>query len=472
MRDSLMDPPERQGAATRKHAPDRPDERDFQRLWAGDAVSQLGSQITLFALPFTAVAVLHTSGGQVGVLQALYTISFLLVPLPVGVWLEHRERRPVMIATNLACAALVFSVPLAAAFGALRLPQLDIVALLGGAATVTGEIAKLSMVPHLVAEERLAAANSRLNAGIAVGATAGPGLAGWLTALVGAPNALIADGISYLFCAGALSRVRRLGIEPTARNPEATISATPDLGPGLAIAPTQRRDARAELKEGLHTVFGTPPVRAIAIHAAIYNAGIQLVVVSLIVYFVRDLGFGSGAYGIVLMIGGVGAVAGTLLAPLLIRAMGHGTAMLVPLALAANAFWALPAVHASRTATIVCFSAAVMVGSAGAGTAAVVSSTIRQRITPKRLHARMNASFQIMQSGTIPFGAIAGGILVDAVGAHTTLWIGPAILLAGVLPLTAPAVRSLGRSINSADSNDPEATTSAAASAETAAHAI
>jgi predicted MFS family arabinose efflux permease len=459
VQDRLKDPQDRQGTATRPNAAaGRPDERDFRRLWAGDAVSQLGSQVTLFALPFTAVAVLHTSGGQVGVLQALYTISFLLVPLPVGVWLEHRERRPVMIATNLLCAALVFSVPLAAAFGALRLPQLDIVALLGGAATVTGEIAKLSTVPHLVTEDRLASANSRLNAGIAIGATAGPGIAGWLTALVGAPNALVADGISYLFCAGTLSRVRRLGIAP----------ATPD--PTTAVA--QQRNARAELKEGLHTVFGTPPVRAIAIHAAIYNAGIQLVVVSLIVYFVRDLGYGSGAYGVVLMVGGLGAVAGTLLAPLLIRATGHGPAMLVPLAFAANAFWVLPAIHASRAATIVWFSAAVMIGSAGAGTAAVVSSTIRQRITPKRLHARMNASFQIMQSGTIPIGAIAGGILVDAVGAHTTLWIGPAVLLLGVLPLTAPAVRSLGRLIGSADSAAVGAAADSEPSESAATHAI
>lgn len=455
VRDGRSDPPERQDAVGSQDAGGRPDERDFRRLWAGDAVSQLGSQVTLFALPFTAVAVLHASGGQVGMLQALYTISFLLVPLPVGVWLESRARRPVMVTTNLALAALVFSVPAAAASGALRMPQLDIVALLGGCATVTGEIAKLSLVPRLVTEERLATANSRLNAGLAVGATAGPGLAGLLTALVGAPNALILDGISYLFCAAALSRVRRSESEADA------------VGSGSVAAP--RRDARAELKEGLHTVFGTPPVRAIAVHAAIYNAGIQLVVVSLIIYFVRELSYGSGAYGVVLMIGGVGAIAGTLLAPLLIRTMGHGAAMLVPLIVAANAFWVLPAVHGSRTATIAWYSAAVMIGSAGAGVAAVVSSTIRQRITPKRLHARMNASFQIMESGTIPVGAITGGLLIDAVGAHTTLWIAPAVLLAGVLPLAAPAVLSLGRLIAPTDSGglgaaaDSEAVASQAA---------
>ncbi|MEV6537450.1 MFS transporter, partial [Streptomyces sp. NPDC051639] len=66
----------------------RQDGGDFRRLWAGDAVSQLGSQITLFALPYTAVTALHASAGQIGLLQALYTLPFLLVPLPAGVWLE------------------------------------------------------------------------------------------------------------------------------------------------------------------------------------------------------------------------------------------------------------------------------------------------------------------------------------------------------------------------------------------------
>ncbi|WP_372352814.1 MFS transporter [Streptomyces sp. KL116D] len=67
---------------------------DFRRLWAGDAVSQLGSQITIFALPYMAVASLDASADQVGLLQALCTLPFLLVPLPAGVWLENRPGGP------------------------------------------------------------------------------------------------------------------------------------------------------------------------------------------------------------------------------------------------------------------------------------------------------------------------------------------------------------------------------------------
>lgn len=403
------------------------EEGDFRWLWAGDAVSQIGSQVTLFALPYTAVVLLHASGEQVGVLQALYTLPYLLVPLPAGVWLENRARRPVLFLLNLVCAALVFSVPMTAAFGVLGLAQLYVIAVLGGAATTAADIAKTSLVPRLVAPGRLALANSRLNAALAVGATSGPGIAGWLTALVGAPNALIADGLSYLACAAAVSRIRHR-----------------EAGPA---GPRPGRDLRGEVKDGLRTVFGTPPVRNIAVHAALNNAGVQVVSVALVIYIVRDLGYGSAAYGLILVCGGAGAVAGTLVAPRLIRTFGHGHAMLGALALLVNTFWILPLAHGSRTTVIVLFSFALAAASAGSGIGGVVSVTVRQLLTPAELHSRMNASYRLVTFGAIPAGALLGGLLVQRIGAHATLWAAPLVLAAAVVPLALRPVRSLGREV-------------------------
>jgi predicted MFS family arabinose efflux permease len=418
----------------RRRADPRPkrDERDFRRLWAGDAVSQIGSQITLFALPYTAVAVLHASGGQVGVLQALYTLPFLLVPLFAGVWLENRTRRPVLIVMNLICSVLVFSVPVARVFGDLGLEQLYLIAVLGGTATLISDIAKTSLVPQLVAADRLAWANSRLNAGLAVGATSGPGLAGWLTALVGAPNALIADGLSYVWCVVAVWHMRY-------REP----------------APVRRpaRNLRKEAQDGLRAVFGTPVVRNIALHAALNNGGVELASVALVVYFVRVMAYGSAAYGLVLMCGGVGAVAGTVAAPLLIRRLGHGHAMLGALAVSVNAFWILPAAHGSRTVVVVLFALAMAVACAGTGIGGVVAMTVQQLLTPAELYSRMNASYRLVTFGPVPVGALLGGLLVQRFGAHATLWIAPLILTAGVLPIALRPVRTLGKVLEAPQSH-------------------
>lgn len=401
----------------------RGDESDFRLLWTGDIVSQIGSQITLFALPYLAVVALRAGGGQIGPLQALYTLPFLLVPLAAGVWLERRSLRSVLVATNLGCAVLVLSVPLLAAAGRLSLTQLYVIAVLGGAATVTAEIAKLTLVPQLVRADRLATANSRLGIGIAVGITAGPGLAGLLTGAVGAPFALIVDGATYVFCVATVLRIRHR--EPAHRPP-----------PG--------RDLRAELADGLRTVFGTPPVRWIAIHAALFNAAVQVLSVAVLLYFVRDLGFGGGAYGVVLLCGGVGAVLGSLAAPALIRRLGHGRAMLGALGLCVNAFWFLPLAHGGRTVTVVWFALTLLVGLIGSGVGGVVATTVRQLLTPVALHRKMNGSYQMVNFGAIPVGALVGGALADRLGAHTTLWVAAAVLVVAVTPLAARPVRSLG----------------------------
>ena len=69
--------------------------RGFRLLFAADAISRTGSQITLVALPLAAILMLHASAQQVGILVALGTSAFLIAALPVGVWVDRLPRRRV-----------------------------------------------------------------------------------------------------------------------------------------------------------------------------------------------------------------------------------------------------------------------------------------------------------------------------------------------------------------------------------------
>jgi MFS family permease len=404
-------------------------QRDFWLLWSGHTVSQVGSQITLIVLPLVAVLTLDAGGLQVGLLQAAFTLPYLLLPLPVGVWLDRRTLRPVLIGTDLLLAALVLSVPLAAALDSLTLTHLYVAALLGGSATVAADIAKTSYVPGLVGPERLAGANSKLNASLALGVTSGPGFGGGLAGWLGAPFALVADGVSYLLDAVLLSLLRY---------EEAPRPRTRDRAPV------------AEVRAGLRAVFGVPPIRALALHATGYNGGLQLVAVALLVHVVTDRGYGAAAYGLIAVAGGVGAVLGSLLAPVLGRRFGHGRVMLVALLVGANAFWLLPAAGGSRAAAVATCSAALFLASAASGLGGVVAVTVRQLLTPPELYARMNASYRLLTFGPIPLGALAGGLLVATIGARETLLVAPVVLLLAVLPLATRPVRELGRNLPSA----------------------
>ncbi len=87
---------------------------DFLKLWIGETVSLLGSEVTTLALPLTAIVLLKATPLQMGLLSAASSIPFLLVTLFAGVWVDHKHRRPTLIIANLGRAVLLGLVPLLA----------------------------------------------------------------------------------------------------------------------------------------------------------------------------------------------------------------------------------------------------------------------------------------------------------------------------------------------------------------------
>src|SRR5580765_6135016 len=94
---------------------------DFMKLWSAETISQLGTQVTFLALPFTAVQVLHANALQVGLLSAVEFLPFILVGLPAGVWVDRLRRRPILIAGDLGRAAILGLIPLAYALVVLQM---------------------------------------------------------------------------------------------------------------------------------------------------------------------------------------------------------------------------------------------------------------------------------------------------------------------------------------------------------------
>src|SRR5262249_40093074 len=90
-------------------------DRGFRLLFSADAISQLGSRITLLALPLVAIVVLHASVSEVGLLATFETAAFLLVGLPAGAWVDRLRRRPVMITADVGRGARVGTGGVAAA---------------------------------------------------------------------------------------------------------------------------------------------------------------------------------------------------------------------------------------------------------------------------------------------------------------------------------------------------------------------
>ena len=123
---------------------------EFLKLWSGETISLLGSQVTLLALPLTASIVLQASPFQMGVLGASQTVPFLLLGLFAGVWVDRLRRRPIMLIADLGRAVLLATIPLSALAGVLRLEQLLLVAFGVGIFDVFFGVAYASFLPSLV----------------------------------------------------------------------------------------------------------------------------------------------------------------------------------------------------------------------------------------------------------------------------------------------------------------------------------
>src|SRR5215831_3125610 len=83
---------------------------EFMKLWIGETISLMGSQITLLALPLTAVSILNANALQMGILTAVDVAPFLLIGLFAGVWVDRLRRRPILIVGDIGRAILLASI--------------------------------------------------------------------------------------------------------------------------------------------------------------------------------------------------------------------------------------------------------------------------------------------------------------------------------------------------------------------------
>jgi hypothetical protein len=212
--------------------------------------------VTQLALPFAAIQVLGAGAAELGALRALVLVPGFALGLAAGAWLDRLRRRPVLVASDLARAAVQASVAAAAALGALTMDHLYAVALAAGFLGFLFHVAREAYLPSLVPRGALVSANARLRGGEAVSEGAGFGAGGWLVQLIGAPQALLVDGATFLASAALLARIRRKEPPPAPRGARGR-------GPRAALG---------EVREGLELVLRHPALRPLAISGALLAA--------------------------------------------------------------------------------------------------------------------------------------------------------------------------------------------------------
>ncbi|HEV7525238.1 MAG TPA: MFS transporter [Acidimicrobiia bacterium] len=380
--------------------------RDFMRLWSAESVSQLGSQVSLLALPLVAISVLHATTFEVGALTAVEFSPFVLFGLPAGAIVDRLRRRPILIWCDIGRAAALASVPIASAFGSLTYAQLVAVVFVTGTLTVFFDVAYQSILPAIVDRDQLTDGNAKLEVSRSSAQTAGPGIGGLLVQWIGAASAVTADAVSFVASALLIRSMR--AHEP----PPAPADETK----------TRLRALIGEIREGLRYVLRHPVLRMIAGSTATSNFFSSMSMAVFLLYAVRERHYSAGLIGIIFTLGNVGALVGAVTTARVTRAVRLGPAIMLGMLVSSLAMLLIglaPTQHAA-----VYFVVAWLVFGFGGTLYNIDQVSPRQAITPHGLQGRMNASMRFMVWGTMPFGSLAGAALGSALGLRPTLLVG------------------------------------------------
>ena len=381
--------------------------RDFTRLWAAETLSLLGTQITVLALPLTAVLTLGATPTQMGFLITAETLPLLFASLPAGVWLDRVERRPVLIWSNFLRAVALLLVPGAALCGLLRLELLYLVALLVGTLSVFFNVAYQAYLPSLIPRDALTEGNSKLETSSAGTEVVGPSLGGSLIQLVGAPLSLAADALTYVMAAFLLSSIQATEPQPLRTGHK------PTFWP--------------ELREGLSLITGHVLLRANVFCAATWNFASSIFSTVYLLFLTRELELSAALIGLTFMAGNIGFLVGAVIANRIAKRLGIGKTLVAAVVIGSTGAVLVPLAQGPITVSLTILVVARFLEGVGSTVFSVNHVSLRQALTPDHQQGRMNASVRFLAGGVIPFGALLGGLLGENLGLKETLIIASGI---------------------------------------------
>ena len=392
---------------------------NFRRYFIGQSISMLGDQISLIALPLTAVLALHASAAEMGALTTAYLVPNLLFSLHAGVWVDRRgRRRQTMLATDLGRALLVASIPVAYALGHLTWPQLYVVSFLLGTLSVLFYVAYGAFFQLIVPRDDYVQANSLIHGSRAVSFLAGNSIGGLLVQLVRGPYALALDAASFAWSALFLGRI-------DAEEP-----------PG---APHES----GGLMSGARWIRHNPIMRAELLGVATLNLFNFMFFALFMLYAVRYLHINAATIGIVLGAASIGAVSGSFVTARVSRRVGVGPAFIAGCFLFPAPLILIPAAAGPHWLVITFVFAAELLSGVGLMLLDIMAGSIVAGVVPTTMRSRVSGAFMVVNYGVRPIGTSVAGVLGTTIGVRNTLWIATVGALLGLLILVPSPIRNL-----------------------------
>jgi MFS family permease len=363
----------------------------YHRLWTASALSNLADGVFQVALPLLAVRLAPDSPGLVAGVVLAGRLPWLLFVLQAGALADRLDRRRTMINVDVARAALLGGLALITAFGHEEMWILYVVAFTLGVFETLFDTAAQSIMPAIVDREELSFANGRLYAvELTMNQFVGPPIGGLMAAAAIAAG----FGISAACYLGAAVALIFLAMPPR------PVKERP-----------ARRSMRAEIAEGLRYLYRHHLLRRFAVMVGLMNM-LSFAVFAVFPAWAVSAGgldLSEQAFGFLLTTLAFGSLAGSLLAGRLEAHFGRR-----PLLVACACATPLLAVYAVTNVAVLAVTG-IVIGLCGV-VWNVITVSLRQRIVPDHLLGRLNAAYRLLAWGTMPLGALLGGVLAEVFG--------------------------------------------------------
>ena len=390
-------------------------DKNYRRIFASVVITHFGAQITILALPLTAATVLNASPTQMGFLMAFELAPFVLLSLPAGVWLDRVRKLPVYVIGESAFALALITVPIAAWTGVLSMTWLYVVGVVLGCVHVFGGTAAQIVLTQIVSRDRLVEAHSKNALAVSGSEIAGPGIAGALIKVLGAPIAIAFDAI---LIAGSVLLLRGIRVEEK-------------------LADHGNANFMTQLREGLNFVAHTKMLWTLALFVGCWQLLHHMASVVQILVATRELGMSAQEIGFCYVGMGVGTILASVYGKRVSDKFGPGPTIVAGIAVSSVGWLAL-SVAPVNAFGVVLFGFMLTCFSGGATLMFVNFLSLRQAVTPEPLLGRMTSTMRWL----ILIGAGPGALLGGYIGEHVGLRASLACAGLGALVLTLFAWRS------------------------------
>ncbi|NEX63226.1 MFS transporter [Noviherbaspirillum galbum] len=372
----------------------------YRRLWCNFFIAEIGARISIVALPLLAITELHAGPFESGIMVACHAGAFGVSSLLAGVLADRFSPKRVLLGGQSLVFAALLSVPAGHALGVLRVEWLYVMELLIGLGLALIVAAGQVYAARIAGTERAIESNSLIFGCDSIAGLIGPGLAGWLVALLTPAWAISIDGLCIA--------ISMLVLLP---NPDQPGAGAGEHGRAASML--------ADFLAGWRLLWADPMLRLLTVSAAMFHVLFHGHLALHVLLATRTLGLSAGWFGMAMMFGGLGALAASLLTVRLARRVGERRLM-VGSVLALAAIWLVFAAMPAASYTVVLFAPAVFAFDMMITSYSILFVSIRQLAAPPALLGRITSTSRFVAFSAAPLGGFGFGWVADHVGMRPT----------------------------------------------------